>query len=101
MEEHKSTFSNYLTQWIHLEVSTNYEGELGPRQLDYADIKHCIQCDGYREHWSQLGTVAERMEFFINVFQQEELVKTIFFYIYNKNQVKQSCIFNVLSKKGD
>ena len=63
MEDHKIAFSNYVTQWVHLDVRTDYEGELGRRQLDYADIKHCIQCDGYREHWSQLGTVAERMEF--------------------------------------
>ena len=63
MEEHKSIFSNYITQWIHLEVPPHYKGELGSRQRDYADIKHCIQCDGYREHWSQLGTVAERMKF--------------------------------------
>ena len=57
------TFSKYLTQWIHLEVPSNFVGELGQRQADYADIKHCIQCDGYKEHWSQMGTIAERMEF--------------------------------------
>ena len=63
MEEHKIIFSNYITQWIHLDVPSHYKGELGSRQMDYADIKHCIQCDGYREHWSQLGTVAERIKF--------------------------------------
>ena len=74
-EEHKMTFSKCLSQWIHLEVPSNFEGELSQRQADYADIKHCIECNGYKEHWSQVGTIAERME-----FKYDTHFEKIFFY---------------------
>lgn len=57
MEEHKNAFAHYVTDYCFLDVGSNHVGDIKAEHLDYKDLRHCVECEGYQECWSQMGTV--------------------------------------------
>ena len=58
-------FRHYLKNFEELESILIGGGTMNTMKQqcsDYEDVKHCLECDGYQEHWAQDGTVANRVE---------------------------------------